>query len=82
MAADYVPIPCARYSELELCIMHGEALRIRWRHRGLDEVARVWPLDLRTRRGAEYLILRDAEGRRQWRRLDRLLEFAPLAAGA
>lgn len=82
MAADYVPIPCARYSELELCIMQGRALRIRWRHQGLDRVARVQPLDLRTRRGAEYLVLRDAAGRRQWRRLDRLLEFEPLAASA
>ncbi|WP_110619241.1 MULTISPECIES: transcriptional antiterminator, Rof [unclassified Thioalkalivibrio] len=79
---EYRPIPCERYSELELCIMHGRPLRIRWRRAGLDYVARVTPLDLRTRRGAEYLILLDPGGRRQWWRLDRMLEFEPLAASA
>ncbi|WP_018936923.1 hypothetical protein [Thioalkalivibrio sp. ALJ24] len=82
MAPDYVPISCERYSELELCIMHGRSLRIRWQWHGMDRVVRVRPLDLRTRHGAEYLILSDADGRRQWRRLDRLRDFEPLDSGA
>jgi len=75
----YTPIPCERYSELELAILHRQALRIRWRRDGLDHIATVHPLDLRTRRGAEYLQLRDSAGRRQWWRLDRLGRFEPVA---
>ena len=78
-APPYTPIACERYSELELAILRGQTLRTHWRRGDMDRIAIVRPLDLRTRRGAEYLILRDATGRRQWWRLDRLISFEPLA---
>lgn len=77
-APPYTPIACERYSELELAILRGQFLRTHWRRGEMDRIAVVRPLDLRTRRGAEYLILRDTEGRRQWWRLDRLISFEPV----
>ncbi|WP_019625359.1 transcriptional antiterminator, Rof [Thioalkalivibrio sp. ALJT] len=77
-APPYTPIACERYSELELAILRGQFLRTHWRRGQMDRIAVVRPLDLRTRRSAEFLILRDAEGRRQWRRLDRLISFEPV----
>jgi len=74
----YTPIPCERYSELELAILHRQLLRTHSRRGAMDRIAIVRPLDLRTRRGAEYLILRDTDGRRQWWRLDRLVSFEPV----
>ncbi|WP_018867684.1 MULTISPECIES: transcriptional antiterminator, Rof [unclassified Thioalkalivibrio] len=78
-APPYTPIACERYSELELAIVRGQFLRTHWRRGEMDRIAIVRPLDLRTRRGAEYLILRDTAGRRQWWRLDRLISFEPVS---
>ncbi|WP_024326618.1 transcriptional antiterminator, Rof [Thioalkalivibrio sp. AKL19] len=78
-APPYTPIACERYSELELAIVRGQFLRTHWRRGAMDRIAIVRPLDLRTRRGAEYLILRDTAGRRQWWRLDRLISFEPVS---
>lgn len=78
-APPYTPIACERYSELELAIVRGQFLRTHWRRAEMDRIAIVRPLDLRTRRGAEYLILRDTAGRRQWWRLDRLISFEPVS---
>lgn len=66
---------CAQYSRLELAILQRRALRLRWIWRGITHLEVVHPVDLRTRRGAEYLILRDASARRRILRLDRIAWF-------
>ncbi|MDE2088496.1 MAG: transcriptional antiterminator, Rof [Gammaproteobacteria bacterium] len=54
---DYVPIPCDLYSRYELAILHGERLCISWRSGdGVVRVETLWPRDLQTRCGVEYLI--------------------------
>lgn len=72
MTPDYRPVPCTTYSAYELAIVRGHSLRLWWRGpRGEDRVETVVPLDLRTRRRAEYMIVRAAGGRRILR-LDRI----------
>lgn len=71
----YSPMDCAQYSRLELAILHQRALRLRWIGRGLTHIEVVRPIDLRTRRHAEYLILRDGLDRRRILRLDRIARF-------
>jgi Rho-binding antiterminator len=75
---DYEPMDCAQYSRLELAILRRHALRLRWVWRGITHLELVHPLDLRTRRHAEYLIVRDAASRRRILRLDRITWFAVL----
>ncbi len=56
---DYQPISCAQHSAYELAIMHGQKLRLSWQDesgRNFDEV--VLPVDLQTRQGREYLLIR------------------------
>jgi Rho-binding antiterminator len=72
---DYSPMDCAQYSRLELAILRRHALRLRWVWRGITHLELVQPVDLRTRRHAEYLILRDALARRRILRLDRIRRF-------
>lgn len=74
----YSPMDCAQYSRLELAIVQKRALRLRWLGRGLTHLEVVRPLDLRTRRHAEYLILCDALDRRRILRLDRIARFEVL----
>lgn len=54
----YTPIACDRYSELELAIMKGQLLRMRWTAGNVTHDAAVLPLDLQTRAGEEFLICR------------------------
>lgn len=77
-APQYSPMDCAQYSRLELAIVQKRALRLRWLGRGVTHIEVVRPLDLRTRRHAEYLILRDALDRRRILRLDRIARFEVL----
>ena len=72
----YSPMSCERYSQLELAIVKRRMLRLRWVGRGLTHIEVVQPEDLRTRRHAEYLLLRDALQRRRFLRLDRIADFA------
>ena len=72
----YTPIPCARYSELELAIMHRRTLRLALRGgRHPGRISTLRPLDLRTRRHAEYLIGRTPAGTLRVLRLDRILRM-------
>lgn len=71
----YTPMDCAQYSRLELAIVQRRRLRLRWVWRGVTHLEQVHPVDLRTRRHAEYLILRDAAKRRRILRLDRIARF-------
>ncbi len=75
---DYSPMDCAQYSRLELAILQRRALRLRWVWRGITHLEMVRPVDLRTRRHAEYLILRDTADRRRILRLDRIAKFEVL----
>lgn len=68
----YVPISCARYDFYEISIMHHQRLRLGWRDGKLSYEQDVTPLDLETRDGEEFLILRDANGVRREVRLDRI----------
>lgn len=73
----YAPLDCARYSELELAIMRQQRLLLRWHGRGMQHIETVLPLDLRTRRHAEYLVHLNGTGQRRFLRLDRIIQFNP-----
>lgn len=75
----YVPMDCAQYSRLEWAILRQHPVRLRWRWRGLTHLERIFPIDLRTRRHAEYLLLFDHAARRRIVRLDRIMGFDDLA---
>ena len=79
LAPAYSPMDCEQYSRLELAILHGRTLRLRWVGRGMSHIECVRPEDLRTRRHAEYLLLRDAMTRRRFLRLDRIVHFVEIA---
>lgn len=69
----YRPVPCAIHGACELAILRHTPLRMVWRAARREiRIEIVQPLDLRTRRGSEYMILRDGAGRRRIARLDRV----------
>jgi Rho-binding antiterminator len=73
---DYAPIDCGLYSEYELAIMHRDRLRLSWRDpEGVVHIGIVTPTDLRTRNGAEYMIVTGLDGETEAIRLDRILQF-------
>ncbi|OOG25985.1 transcriptional antiterminator, Rof [Thioalkalivibrio denitrificans] len=74
MKREYTPIPCALYSEYELAILRRRTLRVRWKDRyGMDRVETLKPVDLRTRRHAEFMIARNQLGQQRVLRLDRII---------
>lgn len=79
MNSAYRPIPCQTYAEFELAILQGRSLRMLWRAPcGETRLETVRPLDLRTRRGSEYMILRNSAGHRRIARLDRIRRAVPI----
>ncbi|MFW5969350.1 MAG: transcriptional antiterminator, Rof [Halofilum sp. (in: g-proteobacteria)] len=71
---EYHPVPGELYDQYELAILRHEWLRLGWRApRGECRVEAVLPVDLRTRQGAEYIIVEDLIGRRRCLRLDRIV---------
>jgi Rho-binding antiterminator len=79
MNKTYVPVACALYSRYELAILRGEALRVSWcAARGVHRVESLIPLDLRTRRHAEFMIARTLDGGRRVLRLDRIIRSEPI----
>jgi len=76
----YAPMGCESYSRLEVAILRRRPLRLRWVGRGMSHIEVVYPQDLRTRRHAEYLLLRDALGHRRILRLDRIVSFVDRGA--
>ena len=71
---DYKPIDCSLYSEYELAIMHGTRLRLCWRDAAdSSRIEVLLPVDLRTRRGEEFLVAIDHAGVEREIRLDRIL---------
>jgi Rho-binding antiterminator len=75
--SDYRPIPCARYSEYELAILHRQKLRLRWREGNVIHEEIVVPLDLRTREHQEFLICRSQNGVELMLRLDHIRRMEP-----
>lgn len=74
MNKTYVPISCELYSRYELAILRGQALRVSWCAAcGVHRVEMLMPVDLRTRRHAEFMIARTLEGSRRVLRLDRII---------
>lgn len=71
----YRPVSCALHSELELAIMHGRWLELRWKENGRRRTARLRPRDLQTRDGSEFLIVEDGRGNRLRIRLDHIESF-------
>jgi Rho-binding antiterminator len=72
---DYVPVDCGLYSEYELAIMHRDRLRLSWRDSaGNAHIGVVTPTDLRTRNGAEFMIVTAQDGAKLEIRLDRILQ--------
>jgi Rho-binding antiterminator len=74
----YRPIPCDRYSELELYILQRRRLRLTWCLDNVIHTQVVRPLDLRTSQGAEYLVCRTGAGETLSVRLDRVRKADPL----
>ncbi len=75
MASDkeYEPIPCGRYSEYEVAILHHDRMRIRWLDDGgQDHLETLHPTDLQTRAGEEFMFATTDDGEQRVIRLDRI----------
>lgn len=82
--SDYHPIACARHEALELAILRRRWLRLVV---AADPAAPAsagallaLPLDIGAADGAEWLLVRDADGVERRLRLDQLLDAAPAEA--
>jgi len=77
MTNDYVPIDCDQHSVLELLAMRRSPVvaQIREDDGALCSIGGA-AIDMRTRDGAEYLVLLDPEGSERPIRLDRLLSLS------
>jgi Rho-binding antiterminator len=75
----YTPIPCEIYSRYELAVLHRAWLRVLWHGRLGPRLERLLPVDLRTHRGAEYLIARTPSGVPRVMRLDRIRSAEPVS---
>ena len=75
----YIPIPCELYSNYELAILRRQPMRICWRgSRGVVRILAATPVNLRTRRRGEFLIVRDRGNTSLAIRLDRILRSGSL----
>ena len=75
----YRPISCELHSEYELACMHRERLELEVvSPEGLPETLAGRALDVRTRSGAEYLLLGLDRGGTRELRLDRIRAHRPL----
>jgi Rho-binding antiterminator len=73
MPSDYTPISCDNHDILELAIMHGDKLRVKFR--GHADAQVITPLSLRAAQGEEFLRYRGQGGEHEVR-LDELTEFS------
>ena len=74
----YKPISCANYDLYEIAILHASKMHLTWQTDNLIHDQVVTPLNLRTARGEEYLILRLASGETVEVRLDHIRRSQPL----
>ncbi len=64
---DYRPIDCGTHSELEVLVMRAFRGWVRWREHGNTVEGEARLCDLRTRAGAEYLVIETAGSERALR---------------
>ncbi|NTV96087.1 MAG: transcriptional antiterminator, Rof [Thiobacillus sp.] len=67
--SDYAPIACVAHERLEFAVLKRRRLKLNCR--GAGELAGL-PLDVYTKEGAEWLVLRDDAGREHIIRLDQI----------
>ncbi|MGQ9861170.1 MAG: Rho-binding antiterminator [Thiobacillaceae bacterium] len=63
---------CVLHERLEFAVLRRLPLQLRWRDETGSHAARVQPLDVTTRDGAEWLTLRQPDGSVLQVRLDRI----------
>jgi transcriptional antiterminator Rof (Rho-off) len=68
----YQPITCANYDQYEIAILHGSKMHLTWQTGNVIHDQIVTPLNLRTARGEEHLILRLVSGESAEVRLDHI----------
>ncbi len=68
----YAPVACVLHERLEFSVLRRLTLELRWTDASGTHAARVQPLDVATRDGAEWLTLRRADGEVVQVRLDRI----------
>ena len=75
---DYQPINCGVYSEYEPAILQCRRLLPGWRDcAGNPHLERLRPVDLYTRKGAEFLRVMDCAGSEREIRLHRIMQWKP-----
>ena len=72
---DYQPIPCILHERLEFSVLRRIALMLEYIRFDEHLKARVMPLDVVTRKGAEWLKFQKPDGSQEEIRLDRILSF-------
>lgn len=70
--APYTPVACVLHEQLEFAVLRRLTLELRWTDAAGSHAARVQPLDVTTRDGAEWLTLRRPDGEVVEVRLDRI----------
>ncbi len=76
---DYRQVSCEFYAMCELAILRSETLRVAWRGaRGQAHIEALRPIDLRTRRHAEFMVAYNCRGTRRVIRLDRVRSATPI----
>ncbi|MBT3047100.1 MAG: hypothetical protein AB2722_10075 [Candidatus Thiodiazotropha sp.] len=74
MKDDYLPIPCAQHEAYQYAVIKGVMLDLSWRDgRGVKYGARARPIDVVTRDGAEFLVIKQQDGSIHSIRLDRII---------
>ena len=68
----YTPVACVLHERLEYAVLRRLTLQLRWSDDSGSHTARVRPLDVKTRDGAEWLMLRRPDGVVVEVRLDRI----------
>lgn len=79
-SAPYAPVACVLHERLEFAVLRGLTLELRWTDASGTHAARVQPLDVVTRDGAEWLTLRRPEGEVLQVRLDHIESFTEVLA--
>ena len=75
MRSSYQPISCARHSEYELAILQRRPLRLQWHtNSGITESQKIFPTDLVTRPGGEFLIAINGKKQPIEIRLEQIIE--------
>lgn len=80
MAEPYQPIPCAQHEQLEFSVLRRHMLQLEYREGDVVRREKVYPLDVYTRDGAEWLKFKGDDGIAQEIRLDAIKYFQALPA--